>query len=34
MSLVLVPRDEGFAIAHGANFPIDEAAEAHNPIRR
>lgn len=34
MSLVLVPRGEGFAIAHGANVPIDEAAEAHNPIKR
>ncbi|WP_212440771.1 SgcJ/EcaC family oxidoreductase, partial [Bradyrhizobium sp. AUGA SZCCT0431] len=34
MSLVLVPRGEGLAIAHGANVPIDEAAEAHNPIKR
>jgi hypothetical protein len=32
MSLVLVPR--GDAIAHGANVPIDEVAEAHNPIKR
>jgi hypothetical protein len=22
------------AIAHGANVPIDEPAEAHNPIKR
>jgi len=28
MSLVLVPRGEGLAIAHGANVPIDEEAEA------
>jgi uncharacterized protein (TIGR02246 family) len=34
MSLVLVPRGEGLAIAHGANVPIDEAAEVHNPIKR
>jgi uncharacterized protein (TIGR02246 family) len=34
MSLVLVPRSEGLAIAHGANVPIDEEAEAHNPIKR
>jgi len=34
MSLVLVPRGEGLAIAHGANVPIDEEAEAHNPIKR
>jgi uncharacterized protein (TIGR02246 family) len=34
MSLVLVPRGEGLAIAHGANVPIDEDAEAHNPIKR
>jgi uncharacterized protein (TIGR02246 family) len=33
MSLVLVPRGEGFAIAHGANVPIDAAAEVHNPIK-
>jgi len=33
-SLVLVPRGEGLAIAHGANVPIDEEAEAHNPIKR
>jgi hypothetical protein len=31
---VLVPRGEGLAIAHGANVPIDEEAEAHNPIKR
>jgi len=34
MSLVLVPRGDGFAIAHGANVPIDEAAQAHAPIKR
>ena len=34
MSLVLVPRGDGLAIAHGANVPIDEEAEAHNPIKR
>ena len=34
MSLVLIPRGEGLAIAHGANVPIDEEAEAHNPIKR
>jgi uncharacterized protein (TIGR02246 family) len=34
MSLVLVPRGDDLAIAHGANVPIDEAAEAHNPIKR
>ena len=34
MSLVLVPRGDGFAIAHGANVPIDEGAQTHNPIRR
>jgi uncharacterized protein (TIGR02246 family) len=34
MSLVLVPRGEGYAIAHGANVPIDEAAQAHDPIKR
>ena len=34
MSLVLVPRFEGLAIAHGANVPIDEEAEANNPIKR
>ena len=34
MSLVLVPRGEGLAVAHGANVPIDEEAEAHNPIKR
>jgi uncharacterized protein (TIGR02246 family) len=28
MSLVLVPRGDDFAIAHGANVPIDEAAAA------
>jgi hypothetical protein len=33
MSLVLVSRDEGLAIAHGANLPIDEAAP-HDPIKR
>ena len=33
MSLVLVPRGEGLAIAHGANVPIDEAAQAHDPIK-
>lgn len=34
MSLVLVPRSEGLAIAHGANVPIDEEAAAHDPIKR
>jgi uncharacterized protein (TIGR02246 family) len=34
MSLVLVPRGDGFAIAHGANVPIDEEAQANNPIKR
>ena len=34
MSLVLVPRGEGLAIAHGANVPIDEEAAAHDPIKR
>ena len=34
MSLVLIPRGEGLAIAHGANVPIDEVAEVHNPIKR
>jgi len=34
MSLVLVPRGDDLAIAHGANVPIDEDAEAHNPIKR
>jgi uncharacterized protein (TIGR02246 family) len=34
MSVVLVPRAGGLAIAHGANVPIDDEAEAHNPIKR
>ena len=34
MSLVLVPRDEGLAIAHGANVPIDEEAASFDPIKR
>ena len=34
MSLVLVPRGEGLAIAHGANVPIDEEAASHDPIKR
>jgi uncharacterized protein (TIGR02246 family) len=34
MSLVLVPRGDDLAIAHGANVPIDEAAAAHDPIKR
>ena len=34
MTLVLVPRGEGLAIAHGANVPIDQEMEAHNPIKR
>ena len=34
MSLVLVPRGEGLAIAHGANVPIDEEAAAYDPIKR
>ena len=33
MSSVLTPRGEDLAIAHGANVPIDEEAEAHNPIK-
>jgi hypothetical protein len=33
MSLVLVPRSGGLAIAHGANVPIGEGAEAHNLIK-
>lgn len=33
MSLVLVPRGDGLAIAHGANVPIDEEAQANNPIK-
>lgn len=33
MSLVLVPRGDGLAIAHGANVPIDQEAEANNPIK-
>jgi hypothetical protein len=32
--LILVPRGEGLAIAHGANVPIDEEAAAHDPIKR
>src|SRR4030095_11392750 len=34
MSLVLVPRGEGLAIAHGANIPIDEEAASYEPIKR
>jgi uncharacterized protein (TIGR02246 family) len=34
MTLILVPRGEGLAIAHGANVPIDEEAAAHDPIKR
>ena len=34
MSLVLVPRGEGLAIAHGANVPIDEEAASFDPIKR
>jgi len=34
MSLVLVPRGEGLAIAHGANIPIDEEAASYDPIKR
>jgi uncharacterized protein (TIGR02246 family) len=34
MSLVLVRRGNDLAIAHGANVPIDEAAAAHDPIKR
>ena len=34
MSLVLVPRGEGLAIAHGANVPIDEDAASFDPVKR
>jgi hypothetical protein len=34
MSLVMVPRGEGLAIAHDANISIDKEAEAHYPIKR
>jgi len=34
MSLVLVPRGDGLAIAHGANVPIDEEAASFDPIKR
>ena len=34
MSLVLVPRGEELAIAHGANVSIDEEAASHDPIKR
>lgn len=34
MSLVLIPRGEGLAIAHGANVSIDEDAAAFDPIKR
>jgi uncharacterized protein (TIGR02246 family) len=34
MSLVLVPRGDDLAIAHGANVPIDEEAAPFDPIKR
>ena len=34
MTLVLVPRGEDLAIAHGANINIDPLAEPHDPMRR
>jgi uncharacterized protein (TIGR02246 family) len=34
MSLVMVPRGEGLAIAHGANVPIDVVAANYDPIKR
>ena len=34
MTLVLVPRGDDLAIAHGANINIDPIAEPHDPIRR
>jgi len=34
MSLVLVPRGESLAIAHGANVPIDEDAASFDPVKR
>jgi uncharacterized protein (TIGR02246 family) len=33
MSLVMVPRGDGLAIAHGANVPIDLAAAQFDPIK-
>jgi uncharacterized protein (TIGR02246 family) len=33
MSLVLVPRDSGLAIAHGANIMIDPVAAQYDPIK-
>ncbi|MBA16739.1 MAG: hypothetical protein CMN73_10350 [Sphingomonas sp.] len=34
MSLVLVPRGDALAIAHGANIEIDEMAQQSDPIAR
>ena len=34
MSLVMAPRGDGLAIAHGANVHIDEAAAKFDPIKR
>lgn len=34
MTLVLVPRGDDLAIAHGANINIDPLAEPHDPMRR
>jgi uncharacterized protein (TIGR02246 family) len=34
LTLVLVPRGDGLAIAHGANVSIAAEAQAHDPARR
>lgn len=34
LTLILVPRGEGLAIAHGANVGIVAEAQAHDPARR
>jgi hypothetical protein len=34
MSLVMVPQDDGLAIAHGANVSIDAVAANYDPIKR
>ena len=34
MTLILVPRGDSLAIAHGANVHVDAQAAAHDPIKR
>jgi hypothetical protein len=33
MTLVMIPRDDGLAIAHGANVSIDAVAANYDPIK-